>query len=597
MIQVIETNQELNIYDHENARRILSVVNKTSRTCIQKLHGFLKNENNGIIFQGHRYIYNTYEELAYILETSRTSVARTIKSLEETGLLISCQPFGSQGPKAYRINYDLLLVIIANKAKDIIRILKEKFQRIWKSTQYKSKEKPLTFNNPEYHFGPTYIHYTKNKSYKSESSTQEASFQKKDLEKKEDQPKEFKKENRYPCEEMLNYWNEGLGKALEVHERINPTIARNMNAFLKRKLKGNVELWKRYCDSFFEKPYLMKGHPKSGWKISLMWMLRFSSWEKYDGEVMSAYERENEVKNKAEQCVAAVVDHIQEVETTNGEEADLRKQVIESVGETSYSAWMKDVDIRIEENKIRVICPSSFIQDSLENKIFANIPDLDRIWSDYSVRIDVIDLSCKEKPPAHTVDNSGYERSEGSPLSAQHDPEILSEDTLCHYAHDDVLTSDMKCPETVENSHIIEKNKDLNMEIIPPAREKKYENTENENPEKQIISSDWASQFVRSNIHNSPDKSDISCHPKDEKFHKVKKDEDDHNQAKPDISCHPKGAWWKIFSFLIMFFMSFSQISAKDSSPIMTYKVSGSDGAKAQLLVFSSGSVASVIKD
>lgn len=550
MIQVIETNQTLNLETLFRADlryyKFDDILKNTFNTpfalFIQKLHCFSKRPSGGIKHEGKHWIFNTREQWASILNTSVRSVSRFISIGKKSGIVETCKPFGQNGCNAYRLNYNTLLKIL-NSSKEVLNSIKNEFKNLLEKLQNRKKKcknienenlgkQPISSDWAS-QFGRSYIHKSLNKSYKSEASTQNEKFHTK---KKEDKSP---KEKIYPCEEMLNYWNEGLGKALEVHERLNTTTAKQLNAFLKHKLSGNVELWKRYCDSFFDKPYMMKGHPESGWKISLLWMLKFSSWDKHGGEVRSLHEREKEKENNAEQCVAAVVDHIQEVETTNGEEADLRKQVIESVGETSYSAWMKGVDIRIDGDVIHVICPSTFIRDALENKSFANIPDLDRIWSEYTVRTCLVDDFVYEEVSCHN-DLSGY------PKETSGHEETISENALN------------------PDSDFIDEKESVSKIVEKPSF---YNSCKLE---------DYPLETVSKEIHSekNEENSDMSY-------------DEDHQEGSPKA----KTAWYKIFSFMMMFLvMSFVNIEAKESSPIMTYKVHGPSDAKFQLLVFSSPS-------
>lgn len=57
-------------------------------------------------YAGHVWVYKTYEEMATETALSADKCRRTVKRLEERGVLVSCQPGGNERVKWYRIDYD-----------------------------------------------------------------------------------------------------------------------------------------------------------------------------------------------------------------------------------------------------------------------------------------------------------------------------------------------------------------------------------------------------------------------------------------------------------------------------------------------------------
>ena len=78
---------------------------------------------------------------------------------------------------------------------------------------------------------------------------------------------------------MLDYWNKTIGTKTGV-VTMNGKLAQYLGAFFFKKCQGSHDVWRVYCDYFMDKDYFFKTFD-SGWRFSLMWMIRFDKGDKY----------------------------------------------------------------------------------------------------------------------------------------------------------------------------------------------------------------------------------------------------------------------------------------------------------------------------
>lgn len=94
--------------------RLAEIIGLGEAVVIQQLHYLIQKEGNGAIFNGEKWIYNTYEDWQrqYFRFLSVITVKRIFIELENQGLVISCQPEkGISRRKYYRINHAKLNIL------------------------------------------------------------------------------------------------------------------------------------------------------------------------------------------------------------------------------------------------------------------------------------------------------------------------------------------------------------------------------------------------------------------------------------------------------------------------------------------------------
>jgi hypothetical protein len=455
-IQLMETLKSA-LLTHTVRNLMDRIAGSLSYKIVDTLLCYLKGKKSGLVYQGKKYIYNTYKQWAELFEGSHSeeTIRKYMRRLEKVGLVESCQPEYFNRRKWYRVNLEKLKQLVIDKDEAFIATIKESFIRkknVSKASQEETGEssEPIfsleaqdlsaedvslssaTFPLPSGTLYPLLLiihsYLSLNKSNKSKENfnkneerlTEEVCEIRHNPWKKPPPPVEDKKAPPkrvfYDNEVMLHQWNLLIGKRLGVIMGMNQTLAKRFNGLLKHKLNGEVELWEKYCEIFARNDFWFQGHPQSGWKINLEWMLRFDIWDKHGAVLLVEKTQQDMEKKEEHERLEALQEHLKAVEETEGAEAlALRQKVVEHSGSAMYGSWVQEVSLHIREKEIWVVCPTPFTCRSLENKSFSGVPPLEALWSAYRLHFVLsLDEMPKDAPKALCEPLNSHEADQAS---------------------------------------------------------------------------------------------------------------------------------------------------------------------------------------
>ena len=104
-----KTNYIISEYPIFFSPTLAKVYGVNEAIILQKIHIFLENENSGVEYRKHKWIYNSYAEWLKMMPfLTKDIIAKALRGLENRGVLKSCQPFKNRWDrrKAYRILYE-----------------------------------------------------------------------------------------------------------------------------------------------------------------------------------------------------------------------------------------------------------------------------------------------------------------------------------------------------------------------------------------------------------------------------------------------------------------------------------------------------------
>ena len=114
--RILSTQGKCRLTDPE----IVSVFGRSAATFLQQLHYWITRPNHiGIMFEGKKWIYNTYEDWAKDIKIYSVATIRlNVKALEEAGVIISRNLNKKKCDKTkwYTIDYDVLAKQVPNLA-------------------------------------------------------------------------------------------------------------------------------------------------------------------------------------------------------------------------------------------------------------------------------------------------------------------------------------------------------------------------------------------------------------------------------------------------------------------------------------------------
>ena len=223
--------------------KLEKILGRSEATALQQLHFCLSsNENNGKNHEDRQWIYNTYDEWheKYIPHYSSGTIQRAFTKLEKLGIVSSCQLEKNYGNrrKSYTINYDVIEILIANYDEKNPTQNKSAHISAHKSKLNTSQSKSLqqiTSESipkilPQTDSVPTNaIHaHSNNQSTLSSNAIQ-----------------------------MINVWNEVVGKDLKQNITSYPKLINTLNSLLENYFNNDIEKWRTHCLKIASSKFLM----------------------------------------------------------------------------------------------------------------------------------------------------------------------------------------------------------------------------------------------------------------------------------------------------------------------------------------------------
>lgn len=331
--------------------KLEKILGRSPATALQQLHFCLEsNENNGKIHEDRRWIYNTYEEWQekFIPTYSTKTIQDAFLTLEKLGVVSSCQlekKYGNRR-KSYTINYDVLDKLI--DAYDV------KYPPQKRQTNISSPK--ITSNDIKYQ---PFQQITSDKGFKIVAEVD-------DIKRKwVNNSSTIQSDCSNKASQMIDIWNEKIGKDLAQHITSFPKLLNTLSALLKNYFSDDIEEWKKYCHKIASSKFLM-GEVKE-------YRIRFSYAVSENGvnEILfgDKFTFGDRVTTKTIESQARK--HINPFENhqESKQALKLREYIKKKITSNAvYESWFKPIYIHYnaETNEYILFAPTRFIRDRVQ---------------------------------------------------------------------------------------------------------------------------------------------------------------------------------------------------------------------------------------
>ena len=346
---------------------IAKKLGRTNALFLQQLHyKITSGDSVGVIFEGKRWVYNTYQDwVDHIKTISKSTIKRSIAFLKFKGI-IACRALSKNKAMRvnyYTINYDRLNEILGlTEGKDLAPSIPIEIQResiINSSFPHRVKMTSSSGQNDP-------MLYTEITSDIKINISEQKISQKilpNDKANKSKQVKEIKE--NYLAKLLLDAWfqivEQGKG---ELH--LSKKRAQFLVAAFNLKFDKSMEKWKKYCQDISSSRFLM-GEIKSSFRATLDWALKFDVIQKIlEGNYGIGDRRPSTVPSAAESFLknSKIELHSEEEaiqQTTDESELvrEFRLKWLNKFGASTYRECLKDCAIEVGDDATLILRPSS----------------------------------------------------------------------------------------------------------------------------------------------------------------------------------------------------------------------------------------------
>lgn len=316
----------------------------------------LSSKNYGVEKDYKTWIYNTLDQWAEQLDTSVSTVRRTIKSLKEKGF-ISAQhlsPNKRNRTLYYSVNFEAIVQFLSEQKRP-----KNIEEKIVPSAHFSNTAKQAFEQMGEQMDEQMYNNIQDqdqiNKSNKSEVPPNISS----------DKTASTSNERNTPTtttvQDMIKIFRREFPK---VKITLTLQLCRNLVAAFRTKFDSNLKTWKRYLELIKTSTFITS----EKFTLSLFWIIKFLTIDRIrngelgvdSGKLSVDYD---EIERKAWNHVDSV---------NESKECKLfRRKIVEIISPAAYTAWFTKTVLTFKENRFCLKTESSFMRDYIATN-FAN---------------------------------------------------------------------------------------------------------------------------------------------------------------------------------------------------------------------------------
>ncbi|WP_052046413.1 DnaA N-terminal domain-containing protein [Candidatus Paracaedibacter symbiosus] len=333
---------------------LVKLIGKSAALLFQQMHYWISSkENIGIVRNGQKWIYNSYESWARDLQTvSKSTINRSIRILRDFDLILveKLSHHKSNRTNWYTINYKKLEQLLPPPpSKEISPPLSP--------LSSKGKDQPKT-SRPS----------TQNESFYNTEKTNKKDLINPNTSKNSDEKSSNLNLKKPFTQQMVDIWNDVIQP--EVQTGLTKNRCKMMIAALKYKFDNCLQKWKHYCLQIASSDFLM-GKINSGFKIGIDGALKFDF-------IRKIFEKNFGIKNIISPSKKEDMDSIlRDIDNSSlsCEVKNLKREILHALGETIYQHWFKDCAIvaSSDDKTFTVLAKNRFYRDTIENNYKARL--------------------------------------------------------------------------------------------------------------------------------------------------------------------------------------------------------------------------------
>lgn len=334
---------------------------------IESIRYFLNNPNLGIIIDGRKWVYNSFENLAKHMNYSTRQLRRIVSSLREKKILLTGK--FSRGRYNRTNHYSL------NEEK-IIELLglsgdKEKCQNVLSNKDKMSSS--ITKN--------TSLDLI-NKSEKRFTSQTSQNYIKKDIANsntgsnqpttglnQHPDPNKNQKILNTTVQDMFKIWKERFPKASDC---LNKDISMMMVAAFKTKFGSNLNKWRHYLKQIESSDYLMS----ETFNLKLSWVLKYKTIDRIKNNELGV--KDTMYILTAEEIDFEAAEATQAIESTSDTPLvkSVRREAMQLFGAHTYKSWFEQLEMFETNDGVSYKTPNKFIHDYVRDNYWHKLSNV-----------------------------------------------------------------------------------------------------------------------------------------------------------------------------------------------------------------------------
>jgi hypothetical protein len=326
---------------------LIKVLGKSTSLFLQQLHYWISSEKGvGKVINGQKWVYNTAQAWADQIVASEPTVRRSISKLKSLNVISTSHHHTNKSDRTnwYTINYDILNSLIG---KDI-------------ANNHDVKMIAPSDQNDRMVIRTEITSETSNKTNLSEPQVEKIVPKI-----NSEQVTQGLDRRNNLSQDLLDIWNEEVGK-ITIPAQMTKIRARFLIAAFKSKFASSTEEWRAFCKKISSSDFLI-GKVKSTFKATLDWVLKFEIIQRILEGDFGCNKPEDPTRLTQEDKTLIEAEIINRIDEGH-EIKNLRKQLLERVGASSYKAWFKNVEIVANTNEITIKAHSRFMVDNISTR-------------------------------------------------------------------------------------------------------------------------------------------------------------------------------------------------------------------------------------
>ena len=329
---------------------------------IESIRYFLNNEKIGVIRDGRKWVYNSFDKIAAHMNYSVRQVKRICSSLVKLGVLFIGR--FSRG----RYNKTNYYSINEEKLKQILSTLEVHVEN------HEVECQNVTIDGDKMSLSITENTYLDliNKSERKFTSQTSQNYIKKEIEDpntESNQLTESESDVKIPrttTNDMFKLWKEWFPISEDV---LTKDLSRMLVAAFKKKFECNLGKWKHYLKKIESSSYLTG----EKFQLTLKWVLKFTTIDRIKNNELGV----QDIQDKAGFTLTEAIETIMGSADSQRVKS-VRRELLQMFGAPIYKSWFLDTEIFETNEGVSFKAPSKFRQDHILNNYWCKLFPFER---------------------------------------------------------------------------------------------------------------------------------------------------------------------------------------------------------------------------
>lgn len=327
---------------------------------IESIRYFLNNPNIGVLKDGRKWIYNSFENLAEHMNYSTRQLRRIVSSLTKKGILLtgkfSCGRY--YRTNYYSLNEEKIRELLGsfgdnNKCQNVLNLADKMSSTITKNTNLdliNKSERKIT--------SPTSQNYIKKEIVNPDAGSNQLTKTETDVQ-----------IPRTTTNDMFKIWKEWFPNSEDV---LTKDLSRMLVAAFKRKFECNLGKWKHYLRKIESSSYLTS----EKFELTLKWALKFTTIDRIKNNELGV--KEVMYILTAEEIDFEAAESTQAIEMTSDtpKVKSVRREAMQLFGPMIYKSHFEKLEMFETSEGVSYKTPSRFVHDYVRDNYWHKLSNV-----------------------------------------------------------------------------------------------------------------------------------------------------------------------------------------------------------------------------